>query len=215
MDASKITELLQKQNTRYICRSQTVDSSTMTWRNQIQYSKYIKGVATCTGLQNTNVPTQAACSLNGINTYGGQGKDTALATGSTQRYPSVYAGAAGSAAQVYSSDIIMLQKAGRELCAGLITPQDAYTILPVCSECINTNGPTKESPTVPINNNQTNAYLPAFDTYYRFKNPQCNQPIPDQNQKHFVSVGHSPFLEKNGAGCTVATCDGCVATPSS
>ena len=79
MDASKITELLQKQNTVYLNRSNTVDSSTMTWMNQIQSSKYIKGVATCTGLQNTDDPTQAVCpNGDGTFNFGGRGKGTAL-----------------------------------------------------------------------------------------------------------------------------------------
>ena len=114
MDASQITKLLQMQNTRYINRSTTVDSSTMIWRNQIQSSKYIKGVKTCSGDQNTDVPTETACSNgDGTCSYGGGGKQMTLATGSTQHYPSVFRGAAGSASEVYSSDKILLQKAGR------------------------------------------------------------------------------------------------------
>ena len=179
MDASQITKLLQMQNTRYLHRSQTVDSSTMIWMNQIQSSKYIKGVATCTGLQNTNVPTEAVCpNGDGTKTFGGGGKQMTLATGSTQQYPSVFRGAAGSASQVYSSDTILLQKAGRAYCAGLISDQDTYTILPTCYEN-NTNGPTEENPAV----NQ-NPYLPPFDPYYKFKNLAA--PKEDQNQKHYV-----------------------------
>ena len=248
MDASKITQLLQKQNTTYINRSQTVDSSTQIWRNQIQSSKYIKGVATCTGLQNTDVPTQAQCPLaNGQRSYGGSGKQMTLITGSTQQYPSVFAGAAGSASEVYTSERIMLQKAGRNLCAGMITPQDAYTVLPSC-DCINTNGPAPTNPDVPGNatltgnpnnlvvNNQSNPYLPPFDTYYRFKNP-CSTSQPDANAKHFVKECHTRFPNaKNGVNvlctdCTTptylvngqtipppyvpaGTCEGCVLTPS-
>ena len=231
MDASKITELLQKQNTRYINRSQTVDSSTMIWMNQIRSSKYIKGVATCTGLQNTNVPTQPACPLgNGINTYGGQGKQMTLITGSSQQYPSVFAGADGSASRIYSVDTILLQKAGRNFCAGTITPQDSYTVLPTC-ECTNTNGPDANNPVVTGNsvitgnpnnlatNNQSNPYLPPFDTYYRFKNKLVSQPVQDQNQKHFVKQCHTRFPDANNGInvlCTdcqssgYKTCDGCI-----
>jgi len=256
MDASKITELLQKQNTRYISRNQCVDSSTMTWMNTIQSSKYIKGVTTCSGDQNTNVPTQAVCSNgNGTCNYGGQGKQMTLMTGSTQQYPSVFQGAAGSAAEVYSSEIICLQQAGRNLCAGMITPQDSYTILPPCY-AIDTNGPTSSSspelnnPTVPGNstltgnpdnlviNNQSNPYLPAFDTFYRFKTP-CSQmqSRQDQNAKHFVKQCHSRFPNADtgvNVFCTdcssppqiingqrvvyppynpAGTCDGCVLEP--
>jgi hypothetical protein len=245
MDASKITQLLQKQNTRYINRAQTVDSSTLTWKNQIQSSTYIKGVPTCLGVTNTNPVSQGCgpstiCSTNGINAYGGQGKQTNLMTGSSQQYPNVLAGASGSASQVYSSENILLQKAGRNSCSvpGLSPappqtnpPQNAYVILPLCY-CVNTNGPTNNStitsinscnPTVPGNststintynipiNNQSNPYLPAFDTYYSMKNPACQFPMPDQNQKHFVKQCHTRFPDANN-GVNVL-CTDCTTPP--
>ena len=213
MDASKITELLQKQNTRYINRCQTVDSSTLIWKNQIQSSKYIKGVKTCEGEQNVNVPTNPGCQSNGICSFGGGGRTTAIQSGSSQKFLSVYAGAAGSASQVYTSDIIMLQKAGKESC-GVSNPSDSsnsYIVLPggnpltsnaelqVPSSsyiCSNTNGPINGS-TPPINNNLNN-YLPQFDTYYALKNPSCNQPIQDQNVQHFVKECNTRFIDDNG-----------------
>jgi hypothetical protein len=241
MDASKITELLQKQNTKYINRAQTVDSSTLIWKQQIQSSQYIKGVKTCTGDQIWNVPTQSVCSSGaGICSYGGQGKQTTLMTGSSQQYPSVLAGASGSGSEIYSSERILLQQAGKNSCgvAGLSpAPENSYVTLPSCY-CVNTNGPTSadsvdlNNPVVPGNstitgnpnnlpvNNQSNPYLPPFDTYYRFKNPLalCGRPIQDQNQKHFVKQCHSRFPDaKNGVSVTCtdcssspATCDGCV-----
>jgi hypothetical protein len=212
MDASQITKLLQKQNTRYINRSQTVDSSTLTWQNQIQSSKYIKGVKTCEGQQNWNVPTNPCCpdqiAVNGqlkntgINSFGGSGRTTAIQTGSPQQFLNVLSGASGSASQVYSSESITLQRAGKESCGvpGVSpSPQNSYVVLPggnpltsnaqlqvpSCSYiCTDTNGPVNGG-TVPVNN-QSNPYLPAFDTYYAMKNPQCNYPVQDQNQKHFV-----------------------------
>jgi len=261
MDASKITQLLQKQNTRYINRAQTLDSSTLTWKNQIQSSTYIKGVPTCRPSldppsTNTNECSVGCHPVNGINAYGGQGKQTNLMTGSSQQYPNVLAGASGSASQVYSSDIIMLQKAGRNSCsipgtnpAPPAVPQNAYVILPACY-CANTNGPTNflnfpdasnlppnlrdvNNPTVstistgnpvvldtksitintynmPINN-QSNPYLPAFDTYYSMKNPNCNFPVPDQNQKHFVQQCHTRFPNANN-GVNVL-CTDCTTPP--
>jgi hypothetical protein len=175
--------------------------------NQIQSSKYINGVATCTGLQNTNVPTQAVCpDGNGNCSYGGQGKQMALTTGSTQRYPSVFAGAVGSASQTYSSDAILLQKAGRHYCAELITEQDPYTVLPVCYD-VNTNGPTKTNMMPPTNNNQTNPYLPPFDTYYKFKNQLVTKPVRDQNLKRFVKKCYTRFpgVEGTPDGCVMET----------
>jgi hypothetical protein len=223
-----------------------MDSSTLTWKNQIQSSTYIKGVPTCAGVTNTNPVSQGCgpstiCAPNGINAYGGQGKQTNLMTGSSQQYPNVLAGASGSAAQIYSSDIIFLQKAGRNSCSvpGLSPalpetnpPQNAYVILPPCY-CVNTNGPTNfltpsgypdiNNPTVPgqststINtynipiNNQSNPYLPAFDTYYSMKNPACQFPVPDQNQKHFVKQCHTRFPDANN-GVNVL-CTDCTTPP--
>ena len=265
MDASKITQLLQKQNTRYINRAQTVDSSTLTWKNQIQSSTYIKGVPTCRPAGPAVDPPSTItpeCSIgcrprNGINAYGGQGKQTNLMTGSSQQYPNVLAGASGSAAQVYSSDIIFMQKAGRNSCSVPGTnpappeiPQNAYVILPACY-CVNTNGPTNnttynlissvvsttitgstitsvfypptQNPIVPGNststintynipiNNQSNPYLPAFDTYYSMKNPACQFPVQDQNQKHFVKQCHTRFPDANN-GVNVL-CTDCTTPP--
>jgi hypothetical protein len=179
MDASQITKLREKQQTNYINRNKSVDSSTMIWRNQIQSSKYIKGVTTCTGLQQTSIPTEPVCP-NGDGTFSfGGGKQMSLATGSSQKYLSVFAGASGSASETYSSDKILLQKAGRNYCAG--TTQDLYTILPRC-DCTNTNEPVLNN--VSTVNNKTNQYLPSFDTYYSLKNP-CFPSI-DKNQKHYV-----------------------------
>jgi hypothetical protein len=261
MDASKITQLLQKQNTRYINRNQTTDASTLIWKNQIQSSKYIKGVKTCDGAQNTNVPTNPACPdfvttpgstqlvTNGVNSFGGAGRTTAIQSGSPQQFLNVLSGAAGSASQVYSSEIILLQKAGKESCGVSSTttpaPQNTYVVLPSggniadpatlnsyssintelqvpsCSYiCTNTNGPAATNPVVTGNsaitgtpnnlpvNNQSNPYLPPFDTYYRFKNPQCNFPVQDQNQQHFVKQCHTRFPNaNNGVNAVFSPCD--------
>jgi hypothetical protein len=228
MDASQITKLLQKQNTRYINRCQTVDSSTLIWKNQIQSSKYIKGVKTCDNQQNTNVPTNPCCadqvSLNGVlqNTgtysFGGSGRTTALQNGSPQHYLNVLSGASGSASQVYSSESILLQKAGKESCGVSGTnpaTANSYVVLPECF-CVNTNGPTNSTSSelsninpLPVNN-QSNPYLPAFDTYYAMKNPSalCNYPVQDQNQKHFVKECHTRFPNaNNGVNAVCNPCD--------
>lgn len=221
MDASQITKLLQIQNTRYINRSQTVDSSTLTWKQQIQSSKYIKGVPTCNNEQNCNVPTQPACSVgNGICSYGGQGKSTTLITGSSQQYPNVLAGASGSASEVYSSERILLQQAGKQSCGVTpligtpenVYPENSYVVLPPCY-CSDTNAPTQTQNDTPFPiNNQSNPYLPPFDTYYRFKNPlgQCNN-MPDQNQKHFVKECHTRFPDANN-GVSIL-CTDCSSSP--
>ena len=242
MDASQITKLLQIQNTRYINRNKPVDSSTLIWKNQIQSSKYIKSVKTCEGAQNWNVPTNPCCAdqepvNNGVQntgtySFGGSGRTTSLQTGSSQQFLSVLSGAAGSAAEVYSSERILLQQAGKESC-GVTSPTEpnypinSFVILPPCY-CVDTNGPTGDSsstlsnPSVTGNssltgnpnnlpvNNQTNPYLPPFDTYYRFKNPSAlnTGPVPDQNQKHFVKECHTRFPNAdNGVNVVAKPCD--------
>jgi hypothetical protein len=227
MDASKITQLLQKQNTRYINRCQTVDSSTLIWKNQIESSKYIKGVPTCNGEQNCNVPTNPNCpDGKGNCSFGGSGRTTSIQTGSSQKFLNVLSGASGSGSQIYSSEAIVLQKAGRASCAVPGTnpaPQNSYVVLPggnpLTSDaqlqvpscvytCNNTNGPINGNEP-PINNN-LNSYLPQFDTYYKFKNPsaQCGYPIQDQNQKHFVKECNSRFPNaNNGVNAVFSPCD--------
>lgn len=227
MDASQITKLLQIQNTRYINRNQTVDSSTLIWKNQIESSKYIKGVKTCDGNQNCNIPTNACCANKilvadqlqntGINSFGGSGRTTSIQSGSSQKFLNVLSGASGSASQVYSSENITLQRAGKESC-GITSstepnyPDNSYIVLPngspsgsntslqnpSCSYlCTNTNGPI-DGNLVSVNNN-LNPYLPQFDTHYAMKNPsaKCSKPVQDQNQKYFVKQCHSRFPNAN------------------
>jgi len=180
MDASQITKLLQQQNTRTLSRAQTVDSSTLTWQQQIRSSTYIKGVPNCQGTSDRTIPTQGCPQANGTCAYGGQGKQMTLMTGSSQTYPSVFGAASGSASHVYSSEAILLQKAGRHACD---VATDRVITLPAC-DCSDTNGPTASLSAPPVNH-QGNPYLPAFDTYHALKNP-CF-PVKDQNQKHHVS----------------------------
>ncbi len=217
MDASTITKLLQKQNTRYINRCQTVDASLQTYRNQLSQSKYVRGTPDCQQLTNPFAPENGCCpGPNGINAYGGNGRSVTVLTGSPQQVPNPLAGAAGSDAFVYSSDNIMFQRAGKQQCGVPGTnpaPENSYVVLPACC---NLYSNTNYDPTVVNNNN--NPYLPQVDTYYSMKNPTCNYPIQDQNQKHFVKQCHSRFQEmKNGVSvnCTDCqnspqTCDGCV-----
>lgn len=184
MDASQITKMLQKQNNKYINRCQTVDSSTLTWTQQLKSSSYIQGVRTCGGTNAVcNIPTQPECvNSNGNCNYGGQGKSTTLMTGATQQFPNVFASATGSATRVYSSDNIILQKASNNICGDAPTnpaPQNSYVITEPCVEiCSNTNYSNT------IINNQSNPYLPAIDTYYALKNPCA--PTIDQNQTHYL-----------------------------
>ena len=197
MDASQITKMREKQQTQFINRKKCNDASTLIWMNQIQSSKYIKGITTCSGLQQTSVPTEAGCSnKDGTCSYG-NGKSMAIATGSSQRYPSVFRGASGSASEIYSSDRILLQKAGRNYCSELISdpPPPITVIPPICSYDMDgrpicyygpngPNGPTDINPATSIVYSR-NPYLPEFDKYYSMKNKPF--PVIDQNQKHHVA----------------------------
>lgn len=220
MDASKITQLLQKQNTRYINRCQTVDASLQTYRNQLSQSKYVKGTPDCFNESNTlNQVTPGCPGPNGICAYGGNGRSTTLITGSPQQYPNPLASATGSDGTVYSSDNIMLQRAGKQQCGVPGTspaPINSYVVLPVCSDVC-----TDSNYSATIVNNNNNPYLPQVDTYYALKNLTCNQPVQDQNQQHFVKQCHLRNNEmKNGvsvncSSCqqTPQACDGCILEP--
>jgi hypothetical protein len=165
MDASEITKLLQKQHTRILHRPQTVDASTLTWQQQLRSSTYIHPPHQTT--------PAGCCDPEGQRQFGGQSRQTTLQTGSTQHVLSPMAPATGSASQVYSSDALLLQRAGRHACA---VPALGPIELPQC-ECVPSN--VTDQP-----NGQPNPYLPPFDTYYALKNP-CF-PTVDQNAKHFV-----------------------------
>jgi hypothetical protein len=147
MDASQIIKLREKQNTTYRKTSQFMDSSTLVWVKQIQAASKLN-----------MTPTTQNCNQ--------QCKTTSIAMDSSQRYPDVFGSAKGSAIETYTSEYVLLQKAGANLC-GTSTAQTSI-VLPQCY-CVNTNGPTSENPTPSINNS-VNPYLPNFDTYYKYKN---------------------------------------------
>lgn len=211
MEASQITKLLQKQSNRHVHRPQTVDSSTLIWKQQLQSSTHVHGL---------HLPSPMSCcsDQNGQRNYGGQGKQTTLVTGSTQQFPNVFSSAKGSASEIYSSDRLLLQQAGKHACA-IQQDQNASCSLtssidlPECY-CSKTNLPTDTTQINP----QNNPHLPAFDTYYHFKRT-CD-PVIDQNKKHFIHQCHSRHSEQSAPyGCTNAsrsssTCNECIIEPS-
>lgn len=203
MEASQIIKLLQKQNNRHIHRPQTVDSSTLTWKQQLQSSTHVHGL-------HTTSPSSCCSESNGQRNYGGQGKQTTLVTGSTQQFPNVFSSAKGSASEIYSSDRILLQQAGKHACAIQQDLDASCTLtssisLPECY-CSNTNLPTDATQINP----QNNPYLPVFDTYYRFKRP-CD-PVIDKNKKHFIHQCHS--RQDGSQSQSHSTCDGCIIEPA-
>jgi hypothetical protein len=191
MDASKITAMLQKQNNVYINRCNTVDSSTLTWRNQIRSSKYIINTPNCDNTTTCTIPTQTACSTgNGICNYGGgMSSNITLITGSPQQYPNPLHSSKGSASNVYSSDNVLLQKAGKNDCGVSSTspaPENSYVLIDPCY-CKNSNAPDSETGVA-----NTNPYLPQFDQYYAMKYKLCG---PCVEPPHFVKKCGNCTLE--------------------
>lgn len=174
MDASKITELRQKQLTNYTSRNKPMDSSTLTWMQQMRSSRN-----QCTPQPIVPTPSQQATGC----------KKTTLSTGSTVLYPNAMASATGSASRVYTSQLLTMQQAGQQSCEPFSsTANTPYAIAPRCEEtCLQTNGPTAANPN-PIINHQGNPYLPPFDTFRRLKNREARiiLPVPDANQRHSI-----------------------------
>lgn len=134
MDASKITELRMKQANRYVNRAACVDSSTLTWQNQIRSSTFIPSLVAGSPAynqpnqcQNCSAESKIALSSNSV------GAVAAL-------YPNPMRGS-GSATTVYSSDKVTYYNAGQAACGAaplnIVTDQfsassSQYIINPEC-----------------------------------------------------------------------------------
>jgi hypothetical protein len=136
MDASKITELRQKRANVFINRAQTVDSSTLTYNNMLQASKYVAtqapvtnvaGCNTCGGM--SQVATGTAGVGNGAVALVGQ---TVLLPTPPPLKPNPFFNMKGSGAFVYSSENITLQRAGQATCGVATVNQQQYITLPRC-----------------------------------------------------------------------------------
>lgn len=123
MDASKVTELRQRQANTYINRSQVKDASTLTWERQMQASR--------------RLPTlNPVANLGGCQTCGSS-STTATITGSTYQKPNPMFNAKGSGAFVYTSEVVAYANAGDAVCCAAAVPpaiqeQYRYVILPKC-----------------------------------------------------------------------------------
>jgi len=136
MDASKITEMRQKQSNIFINRAQTVDSSTLTWNNMIQASKYVAtqapvtnyaGCTTCGGMSQISVGT-AGVGPGAFSTPGFPG----LTPNPPPLKPNPLFNNKGSGSFVYSSESITLQRAGYATCGVATVNQQQYITLPRC-----------------------------------------------------------------------------------
>jgi len=201
MDASKITQMRQKQANKYINRAQVVDSSTLTWQNQIQASKYVASQAPYADLPGCQVRgTFSTVSVGSggvgpgavqVNTDGGP-PVYQLTPGPLK--PNPLFGGSGSASRVYSSANIAYMRAGQNACAAA-NPQSEYVCetllpqqqrvqlmqtLPTCF-CSNQDifyqgGNTSQlyvPPGADVSGNWLNPYLPIPKPYIQLTQPTC------------------------------------------
>lgn len=201
MDASKITEMRQKQANKYINRAQVVDSSTLTWQNQIQASKYVASQAPYADLPGCQVRgTFSTVSVGSggvgpgavqVNTDGGP-PVYQLTPGPLK--PNPLFGGSGSASRVYSSQGIAYMRAGQNACAAA-NPQSEYVCetllsqqqrvqlvqtLPTCF-CSNQDifyqgGDINKlyvPPGADVSGNWLNPYLPIPKPYIQLTQPSC------------------------------------------
>jgi hypothetical protein len=167
MDASKITELRQKQANTFITRAQVVDSSTLTWQRQIQSSRYLPQ----TSSDNVEQLTTAGSGLGGCKTCGSFATTT-TAMDTQIRRPNPYFSSKGSGGQIISCDTITYKVAGDQSCGA--QPQTPYTQLPRCF-CNNLNDwidPLTGQQTNPdASQNRINPYLPLPQPYIQLTQP--------------------------------------------
>ena len=136
MDASKITELRQKQANKYINRAQTVDASTLTWQRQIQSSQFIAtqaprndlaGCVECGNGSTVSTSTQGV----GPNAFYIDGTNI-LYVVPPLNYPNPMHSAKGSAGSYTSCEQIAYQKAGQNSCGVLPLSYGLIQTLPSC-----------------------------------------------------------------------------------
>lgn len=178
MDASKITQLRQKQANVYINRAKVTDSSTLTWQKQIESSKYVASQAPYADLPGCQVVgTFSTISVGSggvgpgavqVNTDGGP-PVYQLTPGPLK--PNPLFGGSGSASRVYTSTNIMYQLAGKNSC-GVATPYEGNLIqtLPRCfcgdQDIFYQNGTSLYAPPgTDLSGNWLNPYLPIPQPY--------------------------------------------------
>jgi hypothetical protein len=137
MDASKITELRQKQANKYINRAKVVDASTLTWQRQIESSKYVATqapVSNLSGCKTCGNGSTVATSTQGVgpNAFYINGTTT-LYVVPPLNYPNPFYSAKGSAGSYVSCDQIAYQKAGQNsCCTAPLTVGNLIQTLPSC-----------------------------------------------------------------------------------
>jgi hypothetical protein len=231
MDASKITEMRQKQSNRYINRAKVVDSSTLTWNNMIQSSKYVAsqapvtnmaGCTTCGGM--SQVATGTAGVMPGaFSTPGFPG----LTLNPPPLRPNPLFNNKGSGSFVYSSECITLQKAGYATCGVATVNQQQYITLPSCfcsADIFYQDGNTNNlivPPGADVSGSWLNPYLPIPQPYITLGAPQNNPGGLYKVQLNNGLWGYSPSYvapnignvavkDQSGNIVYVANCVSCV-----
>jgi hypothetical protein len=192
MDASKITELRQQQANRYINRAQVVDSSTLTWKKQIESSKYVATQAPvndepgCVGC-GPNALVSTSTQGVGPNAFYINGTNT-IYVPPALLYPNPMYSAKGSAGSYVSCDQIAYQLAGKNSCG--VAPLSAGLVqtLPscFCGDADIYYQPNNQGgsnlivpPNVDPSNNWLNPYLPIPQPYIGF----TQQPVYESYYK--------------------------------
>jgi len=221
MDASKITELRQKQANKFINRAQTVDASTLTWKRQIESSKYVAtqapvlngaGCQTCGPNSTVSTSTQGV----GPNAFYIDGTNT-LYVVPPLNYPNPMFSAKGSAGSYVSCEQIAYMRAGQNSCG--VAPLSVGTLVQTLPSCFCGDGdiyyqPNNQGgsnlivpPGADPSGNWLNPYLPnpkpyigltepqPFESYYKVnRDPSQN----NYNTATFVPGGPLVATEQNG-----------------
>ena len=220
MDASKITELRQKQANNYISRAKVVDSSTLTWQRQIESSKYIAPQLRTGGP--SMLPGGIQCGQGALTTIGtaGVGPGAVLLDNGTYYvppatlYPNPLRGAKGSAGSYTSCEQIAYQLAGQNSCG--VTPvwaEDLIITLPQGqfpdSDIFYPGGGSNidAPPGTDISGNWLNPYLPLPQPYSQYTTPPVIPTSyyrvnldPSQNNYNTATYVHNPLTatQQNG-----------------
>ena len=209
MDASKITELRQKQANIYISRANVVDASTLTWQRQIESSKYIAPQLGTSSLLGGQATQNAYVSVG----TAGVGPGAVLLDNGTYYvppallYPNPLRGAKGSAGSYTSCEQIAYQRAGENSCG--VAPVSVPPLLITLptgqfpnSDIFYPGGGNQlyAPPGTDVSGNWLNPYLPLPQPYSALTTPPV-VPIsyyrvnldPSQNNYNTATYVHNPL----------------------
>ena len=216
MDASKITELRQKQANNYISRAKVVDASTLTWQRQIESSKYISPPMTAPVNQ---------CGQGAFTTIGtaGVGPGAVLLDNGTYfvppatLYPNPLRGAKGSAGSYTSCEQIAYQLAGQNSCG--VAPVSVPPLLITLpqgqfpnSDIFYPGGGSNlyAPPGTDVSGNWLNPYLPLPQPYSQYTTPPVVPTSyyrvnldPSQNNYNTATYVHNPLTATRQNGQVV------------